>query len=721
VSSSRPPAVSRWALAVVPTVLLPLLLLVVHNHRYLFYGDTQAAYLGWQYHLGEQLRLGHWPLLDPHAWQAGNFVAEGQAGLYSPLTMAVGLLSTVVGNVLVFTALTKIVLACAGSLGVYALARSYGAAGPLAYVAAVAAPLGGMTQYLDLPTWLAGLTIWALLPWAWWALRRSMRAERAGPFPALALGYLLVTVGYVYGTIMLIVVLGACLLDCALTRNRRGALRVFGVGVLCGLVAVAVYLPGVLTSPVTIRGSGIALRGKFDSDPVALFTSLLPTTAVPGTTLHVLPYDYAVWFLPVLLWLDPGRLRRGWRPVAGLVTVTVLVALEVVGPAQVGPLRWPLRLQPFLVMGLVVLCAVCLSRYAVRRPSRGRLLASLLWVALAGVLALARFSAGATGIAVGAVLVAAGLAALWLVARLPGRRTEAGAAVAVAFTLGLTVLQHAYFPVPPSPERHLPAHAADYRTQLRTARGDVMVLGNVASLVQSDPSSVSDLLDGSAWYLNPHRVQNTYTTIGFRRFRDRYPYEYDGSVRTGVLDTLFTREPTTGRLRVDLLSVSTLVLVRADFPARRLGRPPPGWQVTASTRYAVTWVRRRPVPAAGAPVWTSAGTSVSPVSVSDRATRFAVHSVPPGGGRVVLSALAWPGYRTDTGSLGPPVDGYLVSVDLPADASGRTVTVRFSPPGWPVEVAAWWLAVAVGFGWCVLAGRPPITRGCRMFGAPHGP
>ena len=73
-------------------------------------------------------------------------------------------------------------LVCIGATGVFALARSYGAAPPLAYVAAVAAPLGGMSQFLDLPSWLAALTIWALLPWVWWALRRTMRNSVPGHF-----------------------------------------------------------------------------------------------------------------------------------------------------------------------------------------------------------------------------------------------------------------------------------------------------------------------------------------------------------------------------------------------------------------------------------------------------------------------------------------------------------------------------------------------------------
>ena len=695
-----------WLLAVVPSVALPVLLLLLQDSRYLFYGDTQAAYLGWQYHLGDQLLAGHWPLLDPQAWQAGNLVAEGQAGLFSPLVMAVGLLATVCENVLVFTALTKLVLVCAGALGVYVLARSYQASAPFAYAAAVAAPLGGMTQYLDLPSWVAQLMIWALLPWAWWAIRRSM-VLRTNPLGALALGYLLVTVGYVYGTILLIFVLSACLVECWVARDRRAAVRVVGIGAVCGLVAVTVYLPGVLTAPVTIRGSSFAIGGKFAAGPSQLITAVLSTAATRSGTDHLLPYGYAVWFLPLLLWLDVDRLRREWRQVAGLGFVTLATLVVVFGPARLGPLRWPMRLQPFLVQALVVLLAVALTRYLVRRPSRRRLTWSLLWVAVAGATAVLRHPGTWVSVAVGALVVTAGVAALWVVVRGP-RTPRTGAvtgAVLVVVSLASMLVQHVYFPEPPSPERNLPTRAADYRSQLATARGDVMVVGNVDAVVLSDPSAVVDLLDGSAWYLNPHPVQNTYTTIGHTAFRTRYPYEYDGSTHAQVLGTLFTREPTTGRLRVDLLGVSTLLLVRSEVEASTLEEPPAGWRVTASTEHTVTWVRRQPVPGAGHPVWTSAGTSVSRVSTDARATRFVVDDVPSGGGRVVLSALAWPGYGTDTGSLGAPVDGYLLSVDVPADAAGRTVTVKFSPPGWPVEVAAWWVAVLAGLVWCVLDRR----------------
>ena len=575
---------SWWSLAVVVSVLAPALVLWTVDPRHFFNGDTQAAYLGWWHHLGEELRAGRWPLLDPHAWRAGNLAAEGQWGLFSPLVCLIAVASTYAGNVLVFASVVKLVLLCVGALGVFHLVRSYRVGGPWAYAAAVIAPLGGMSQYLDLPSWVAGLMIWALLPWVWWALRRSMLVG-ANPVTALALGYLLVTVGYVYGTVMLIVVLGVCLLDCRVSRNRAGGWRVLWIGAVCGLVAITVYLPGVLTLPVTIRGSGYGRSGKFASDVVAMFTSVLPSASVPGTTLHLLPYAYAAWVLPTLLWLDVDRARRQWRPLAGLLAVAVLLLLVMVGPGKLGPLRWPLRLQPFLVMALVVLWAVVMGRLSVPRPSARRLLVGLAWVAVAGVVAVLRAPGMSTAHVVSVVLVGCGIAALWLLRRRGHRAVVSALAVAV-LSMALLAVQRGFYPESPSPDRNMPALAREYAVPLANARGDVLMVGAPEELLVSDPASVRDFLAGSAWYVGGHPVQNTYTTISFRAYFERYCIHYDGRTCPAALDTLFSREPLTGRQRVDLLGVSTVLLVRADFPGReRSGlRPAGGWRTRRAGR-----------------------------------------------------------------------------------------------------------------------------------------
>ena len=296
-----------------------------------------------------------------------------------------------------------------GALGTFRLVRSYDAPPAAAYVAAVAVPMGGMTQYLDLPSWAAAEMIWALLPWVWWALRRTM-SRGANPLPALVLGYLLVSVGYVFGTIMLIIVLVACLVDSRLARDWAALRRVLVSGLLLGLVALTVYLPGVLTASVTARDEGFRgfFGGKFTTDPLALLASVLPTAAVSSASAHLLPYVYVAWFLPAALWLDWGRARREWRPLGGLLLFTVASLLLVDGPAQIGPLRWPLRLQPFLVVALVVLLVVAWHRFGLR-PTPRRLALSLAWVALAGLLALLRAPSMWAAHLSAVVLVAAGI------------------------------------------------------------------------------------------------------------------------------------------------------------------------------------------------------------------------------------------------------------------------------------------------------------------------
>jgi hypothetical protein len=679
------------------TVLAVTCALLVSNHRYLWLGDTTAAYYGWWYHLGDLVRHGQWPpTVDPHAWRAGGIAAEGQWGAWSPLTVSIGLLASGSSHLLVVNDVVKIALAVVGALGAFRLVRSYDAPPPAAYVAAVAVPMGGMTQYLDLPSWAAAEMVWALLPWVWWALRRTM-LRGANPLPALVLGYLLVTVGYVFGTIMLAVVLLACLYDCVLRHDRAALRRVLASGVLLGLVAVTVYLPGVLTASVTARNEGVGgLGGKLSTDPLALLASILPTAAVHGTTSHLMPYAYLAWFLPAAFWLDWGRARREWRPLGGLLLFTVVTLVIVDGPAKLGPLRWPLRLQPFLVMALVVLLVVAWHRFGVVATA-GRLALSLAWVGVAGFLALVRTPSMWVAELCGVALVAAGLAlGWWLVAR---GRLGWVAPAAGALTLAAFGLQHSFYPDPPSPQRNTPTDLATYQAALPGAVGDVLQVGLSDQVVKSNPRAAAELLIGSGWYLNDHSIQNTYTAISYAAYKHRYCIYYQGNTCPRLLDTLFTTEGTTGRQRVDLLGVSSLLLIRRDFPTSRLTHPPPGWQVTERTRFAVLWTRRTPVPGAGGVVWTSPGTSVSAVDAGTNGTSFRVDAVPAEGGTVVLSLLDWPGYATDIGSLARPVDGYLVTVSLPPSASGQTVDVDYHPPGWTAEISAWALALAGGAGW----------------------
>lgn len=701
-----------WWLLTAVTVVLAAAVPLLWQRRFYFYGDTQIGSFGQWFHLGQELRAGHWPLMDPQSWASGNLIGEGQWGLFSPLTLGIGLLATVVGNAVIFVTLLKVGLLVAGATGTYLLLRSYGTPGWLAYVGGLAATTGGATQYLESPSWVTGQMVWALLPLFWWQLRRVV-LRRANPAPALVLGFLLVTVGYVYGTLYLGVAVTACMLDAFLARDWRGVRRMVLVGVLCGLVAVTVYLPAVLTAPVTVRGGvGVKSDGPLQGTLPEMVTAMLPFFAGPGT--------YVAWFLPALSWVDAGRARRALRPLAGLLFAAGILLAWVLGPNQIGPIRWPLRVMPILTTVVVVFTVVLLSRAALRRPSWRRLLASVLVTVAAGFLAVSRNWDLKGAIVAGLALVLVGLAGAWFLLRRaarsdarPGRGGYAGLALFLGcWTVLAVVLQHSLYQNPPSMNRHMPSAVADYAIPLAAAQGDVWVVGDPEQALIAHPSASRDFLIAASWFVSPHVVQNKYTTIGYATYNRRYCIHYNGATCRAALTILFGRDRATGRIRADLLGVSTLQIYRKDFSERRLLSPPAGWHVAARSTWAVTWVRNTPLPTAGGVTWASSGVRVTEVDQSARQVRLRVDSAPAKGGMVVFSRLAWPGYAVQGASLALPTDDYLLTVAVPASSHRTTVTVRFDPPGWRLEIACLVVALAVGLLWCVGAAvrrRPRVT------------
>jgi hypothetical protein len=688
-----------WPLATVVTVLVLFAIPLFWTHRYYFYGDTQIGAFPQWYHLGTELRAGHWPVLSPDNWRAGNYTAEGQWGTWNPLIMVIGLGASFASNAMYFSVIVKALMFVTVATGGYVLARSYGTPRRAAYLVGIALPLGGETQYLDSPTWVTGLLVWSLLPWAWWAIRRTM-LHRGNPFPALAISYLIVTVGYVYGTMYLALVIVACLVDAWVQRDRAALLRVFLIGVSAGLLTVTVYLPGILSASVTTRAdTGLYYDAKLPVDLRDLVVSVLPTGIVPArlTQRSFFPIHYTSWFLPLLMRIDVARMRTFVKSLTGVFVMLGLSILYAIGPSVVGPLRYPARTLPYIVLGAVLLTVVLVSR-ASARPTRARLAASLGWVVVAAYLSISRAKSETPEVASSLVLVLIGILVVWLLtrrdraARFPSVPTVAFMAVWSILLLGVT---HHFDPLPNSTNRNMPSAVSAYKQQLAGAQGDAMLVGDPQEYALTHPAAAKDFLVGSSWYVAGHPIQNTYTVIGFSAYNDRYCMIFNGGTCAKLLDTLFTVEPTTGMPRIDLLRVSTLLIRKADFTKDKaaIANPPAGWHVVKDNAAALMWVRDQPLPTAGDIAWTSDGTRVQLLSRDDRSVRFKVLEAPSSGGTVVFSRLAWPGYSTSEGTFADPVDRYLLTLDVPAGSAGRTVDVSYSPPAWGIAVGAWGLSV----------------------------
>lgn len=685
--------------------LYPLLL----DPRHYFQGDTQNAYYGWFHHLGNALLHGRWPMLDVQTASAGNPLAEGQEGLYSPLSWLIGIGAATAPQLVVYATLVKLAVASLAVVGCYLLAREYDVRPGLAAVAAVAVQLGGFTLSADAPRWIAGQLVAALLPWAWWAARRTVAG--ANPWPLLVSTFVLVATGYVFGTMYLGLVLVGLMLETLLSRDWPAVRRLLLLGVYVALLCVTVYLPGILSSSVTWRdGWEIEGPGFLEMEPVTTLLAGQPTAVSPTVRLLDEPavgaaqvtFTYVAWFLPLACWVVYARLRHDWRTLLSLVVPLALAVVWTLLPYYMGPLRMPGRVMAMVtltaVLLLVVLLDRALDRSAAGRPSPGRLALSLLWVGAAAVGA-ALLRPSSTWLQLGAgVVVVACVAATFAAA--PRRRLLP--AVMIAASAAIALLQLTAQPDGIGGERGSPGALAAYDDLLPGAEGDVLVIGLSPEVLHEHPGLGRTILPGSLWDLTGRPVHNGYTPLGFRAYNDRFCIRFNGDACPEALTTMFETEPTTGMPWVDLHSISTLVLV--DLPDSQAANPPPGWHVAGRDDPVVTWVRDAPLPTAGGVVWSSPGTRVRELARTETSTTFAVDAVGPDAS-VVLSRIAWPGYQVDGATLDDPLGGHLLRVRLSPDDVGSTVTVTFRPPGWRLEVTALIAAVALAAAWTIVAAR----------------
>ena len=303
---------------------------------------------------------------------------KDSGALFSPLTILIGVLATVVPDVVVFVTVLKIGLIVLGGIGTYLVARDYGAREPFAIVAGLVVGLSGHSVFIDWPSWVNGQMGAALLPWAWWFTRRAMAGR--SPVGALILCYLVISVGYVYCAMWLAVILLGCLVDAALSRSRRELLTVLGLCDFSGLVSIAVYLPGVLTSPVTMRDSwAIVCRGRFTVGLQDFFSRCCRRRG---------ELSVAGSFPSSCGWISDGSVARpatwparSWRR-----------CYSPVGPRSErhGAVAVPQRVVPALMVPLVVLLAVVASRCSPDAGPPFRLLLSLAWVGGAAYVVVAR-------------------------------------------------------------------------------------------------------------------------------------------------------------------------------------------------------------------------------------------------------------------------------------------------------------------------------------------
>lgn len=671
-----------FAVAVIVAVLSLLPLLVARSFYYI--DDTAGGAFGQWYALGRELLSGNWPVLNPSAWMAGNYAIE-QFGILNPAIWLVGILSTFASSALAYSAAVKIVFLALAGAGVFVLARSFGATREFAILAGLSAPFGGATFFLDATTWVTNLFVWAFFPWVYWGLRRWVTARRS-MIPAASFGYLLVTIGYVHGTVALVLLFAALLLESILTRRLEETTRVLVAGAVLGAVTIVTYLPALLSSGTSVRSTEIMNNGF-----MTLTLNGLAVSATPGAQPDLVtfvgrygpaPYTYIAWFLPVILLVSSQQARRFARELIGLSVFGGLILLLATGPSELGPLRFPFRLMPWLVVAVLVLASVLLSRALdTSRLSRTHL-AVVMGVQLAGFYwawaAVPEITAGSVAYL---VVSLGGVTAYWWLASRNRRRASSW--LLIGATTALLAGQIIQFAPRAATfgATGFPEDVATLESLSPVGEGDAIIVGSQEKF--AGPGwSVGRA--GNLWYLEDDvQMMNLYTPVGFEAFSEDLCMEpYYGRTCSELGSRLFDTDRETGLPLADLLSLDTIrFLATEENPITEIeAQPVPvGWQVAYTEADSVIWVRDQVTEPAGGPVWSSPGLDPVVEEYGDRAVTLSTSGEE---GTVVFSRLDWPGYAVEGGELSEPLRGYLLTVNVP---EGQTeITVSFTPPSWGI-------------------------------------
>ena len=661
-------------------------------------GDTAAQFAPTWWHFGEMVRAGQWPIwMDPESWAGGNYVAEALFGTYNPINVLVWVGVSLGPDLAFNTYLVKATVMVLLALGTYLLAREYDAVPAAAAAVAVALPFSGFTLFWDAGSWPSGLMAFAYAPWVWLTFRRTLRGAGSG-FWAFLAALLAVLNGNPYGTLAVIVIGAALLVEGVVMRSWGGVARLVLAGAGVAAFLPLVYLPLLESSDLAVRSAGALFENSGKLRPTAgdllAASSPLHTPPIRAITGPMqVPATFLAWFvLPLLPWLRYDVLRARSRELVGLGLVSVVYLAMTLGPSKLWLFRWPLRVIEYFYLGVLVVFAVLLSQGLARSTMRPRLAGTGLILLALGWLTWSQDPAALRRAAIGTAVVAA-LTLVALAAHLLLRRTALVALVAMGGVGVVLALQVSVFGENASSRVwHVPSDVAGLQQTFADREGRTMQFADLKPLQNRGEIARLErqwdtFLPGSMYQPAGVEAVNNYTGMGFVPFLRTFCMEYDGLTQPCGYRNLWKAAGPGMPPLADLMKLDTIVVQDAIADGVQPGE---GWSEASSDERAIVLRHDGPQPFAGSQLsWTSDGVEVSEARTTGETSESVQVAAAPDGGRLVFSMLAWPGWSADldgkvleTGRT----DAGLLTVTLPADASG-TVDLSYRPPGLTLGLA----------------------------------
>ena len=343
------------------------LLLLTHDPLVYWNDDYELSILPVCADIARAWDHGEFPLLSPYSWICGNLAGEFQYGVFSifinALIICIWKFPLVFSEQAAALAITQLAVLAAGG---FMLGHGRNLSIAHSVLIGLVASVNGWIVCWGATDWFGALGAFTWLPWAWWAAERSLdcRGSRWRFLWPVPFVYLLVTGGFPYTVLMLVLVL--IWLTTRAVYETRTLRTIFPL--LCGTaLGFGLSAPAWLALLDYVHGSARQLP-----DSAAHFQWLVPPNAWPALILPCWTVKWADFFSRMMphagtelacglvppAALIAGVVAKGrllWRNLRwelGLLLVVLLLAMM----PTAGVFRWSFRWLPLFHL-ILVLCA----------------------------------------------------------------------------------------------------------------------------------------------------------------------------------------------------------------------------------------------------------------------------------------------------------------------------------------------------------------------------
>lgn len=680
-----------WLMATAGAIGGALAVVGAIDPRFFYVGDKQNQFVPVMMHLGNRLRDGRLPVIEPALGPSGNFALDPQYGVFDPVHWLVALAMSSAPNMVWASFGWSAAFLLVFGVGTTALLLRLGADGWWAAAGGLASATSGFVFYWLATSWISTLFSVAWLPWWLWAVH----ARRTSPSVVAAVSVtalLVVAGGWPFTYVFAAAAMAGVTVEAWARRPATGRtaywlrpllvrMTASGAGATVGLITL---VPLLSATDYTVRRSEVTNTDLLVPNLADVLAFMAPTLRgeieLFRNEFLAAPVFFAGWFAVVLLWTTPWSrtVLRAPGVLSALVPLVVTLLLTQ-SPSDLGPLRWPLRHLVAVHLFLIVFAVAAARNSESLRTHAGRIAAIVATVVAGGLLAWFRAPA-APGHLLGTAAVL--VACLGVVAALRMRPRQAGA-IALVLSLGLLAGNFARTPEPVATDRGYPAVPEEPALDL-SGREPALALHN-------SPSGASrqwfrqGVGIGMARLPAGTPVQPGYSSIGQQGWWERFcVLSAHGYTCPEVARHLFRTEPSTGKRWIDLLGLRTVLVEDGEHLENWRSAATEGWRRAERSRDFTVFARTGPVPGPGRVTAILGPADVRSLEVADREQSYAVRA--PSGATLIFRDLFWPGYRAALDGQDVEVRAFretLTAVRLPPGASG-TLTVRYDPLDWRV-------------------------------------